>query len=645
MTLIVWLFTPFYNIVTRMKIVTVIPIVRGTFREYLTYFSGQEIEPGDLVTVPLRNKPIAALVLATEPLAAAKADLKQADFGMKKVTSVRARRFLSPQCLAAAQELADYYATPLGPVLKSLLPAIMLESKVKPPPDTGLKPDTGKTPSECLIIQDTDEERLSYYKNLTREAFARGKSIFVCLPTAMDLRSARPHLERGIAHYTVELHNHLSIKELKQNWERALTDPHPLLIIGSPIFLSVPRNDLATIIVDRESSAAYRPQKRPLIDYRRFAELLARKGKIRLCLGDILLRPETMYRLERGDLGAVHPPRQRLAPTSSTTVVSAESGELWSDEAKQLIQRAQHSGERLLILTNRRGLAPLIVCDDCGESVTCGNCGSPLVLHQANIQQGIQESAIFRCHHCGETRTSEEKCKHCQSWRLRALGTGIERVAKELKTLVPKAPIFQIDSDQIKTLKRAEEVMEKFWHTPGAILLGTEMALNYLKDKVTYALVVTIDAMLALPDYRINEKAFTLLSRLRAATAKDLLIQSRQTDNQALQQMARGQLLDFYRHEIAERERFDYPPFRVFIKITAQGPSTKLRAVFHKLAEQFADYEPAVYPSFHQPGRGLLELNLLIKLKPEEWPDPELSGYLKRLPSEFAVTVDPESIL
>jgi primosomal protein N' len=109
--------------------------------------------------------------------------------------------------------------------------------------------------------------------------------------------------------------------------------------------------------------------------------------------------------------------------------------------------------------------------------------------------------------------------------------------------------------------------------------------------------------------------------------------------------MARGHLLEFYRHEIGEREHFDYPPFKTFIKITSSGPGARTRAIFAKLAERLGIYEPVVYPSFHQPGKGLLELNLLIKLKPSDWPDHDLSNYLKILPPDYVVTVDPESIL
>lgn len=629
-----------------MKIVTVIPLVRGVFREHLTYFSAQDINPGDLITVPVRQKMANALVVATESLTETKTDIRKASFGLKKVGQIKAREFLPETAIGAAREIADYSAAPLGAVLKSLLPPIMLsQTGAKKSAPASADKINDKIPAEKLVLQDSDEERLSFYKGLVREAFAKKQSVFICEPIMADLLAVKPILEKGIEHYTVVLYGQLNQKLLKENWRRVLTSKHPLLIIGTPSFLPLPRSDLATVIIDREGAGNYRAPTRPFVDYRRFAETLSAKRQYRLLLGDILLRPETMWRVESGELTPARSPRQRLPYTNEVSVITPKTGEVWSEEALDLITQTTGANEKLFLLANRLGLAPLIVCDDCGQSVLCNNCDSPLVLHQANLKQGVPEKTIFRCHHCGETRTAEERCHYCHSWRLRALGTGIDRVARELKTIAPDRPQFQLDSEHVKNYREAESLVRKFLDTPGGILLGTEMALNYLRRQVTHSIVVTIDAMMALPDFRINEKIFTLLARLRAITTKKMLVQTRRADNETLLQMSRGQLLEFYRQEIAEREKFGYPPFKVFIKITRAGSANTLRPDFKHLAELFADYEPVAYPSLHQPGRGLLELNLLLKLSPAIWPKAELVERLKSLPPDYLVRVDPETIL
>lgn len=639
-----------------MKIVTVIPISRGIFREYLTYFTAQEVEAGDLAKIIVRNKATSALIIKTESLsnsASTKSELRSAEFKLKKLGLVITKQFLDKSIIHAAQATADYYASSLGVVLKSLLPQALLTNnktrKNNKKTETDLaKSEAGKAEikTEKLALQDSDLERLTYYKSLIREEFAKKCSVLICFASLAELMNAKNILEKGISAYTVILHSQLSPKIFLETWQEAIANKHPVLILTTVSGLTLPRNDLSTIILERESAAAYRGFARPFIDYRYFAEKLAQAKSLKLILGDILLRPETGYRLENREIMPVQAPRARLASLNETKLLNVAGSEILTTEVKSLIAETNHNHEKIFLLANRRGLAPLIVCDDCGQAMLCGNCGAPVVLHQAEkAQQGIKETTIFRCHQCGETRTSEEKCKHCQSWRLRALGTGIEKVAAELKILAPHRAIFQLDSDHIKTYKQASDLMTKFYQSQDGILLGTEMALNYLSEKVTHSVVVTVDAMLALPDFRISERVFTLISRLRALTSKTLLIQTRQEQNETLAQAERGNLLEFYRSEIALREKLVYPPFSLLIKITREATTTENRQIFKLLAQRLEKYEPAVYPALHQPSKHISRLNLLLKLKASNWPDAELASKLKALPPDFVIHVDPESVL
>ncbi len=49
-----------------MYITTVIPIKKGTQKEYLSYFSSEDIKKGTIVSVPIRSKTEDAIVVGTE---------------------------------------------------------------------------------------------------------------------------------------------------------------------------------------------------------------------------------------------------------------------------------------------------------------------------------------------------------------------------------------------------------------------------------------------------------------------------------------------------------------------------------------------------------------------------------------------------
>ena len=68
-----------------MKIVTVMPLKKGVFKEDLTYFTNQEIESGDVVEIPVRSKKILGLVASVQDASLMKADIKSMQYNLKKI--------------------------------------------------------------------------------------------------------------------------------------------------------------------------------------------------------------------------------------------------------------------------------------------------------------------------------------------------------------------------------------------------------------------------------------------------------------------------------------------------------------------------------------------------------------------------------
>ena len=148
-------------------------------------------------------------------------------------------------------------------------------------------------------------------------------------------------------------------------WERALKEEHPVLIIGTGTFLSLPRTDISTVILEKESSRSYKSSARPFIDIRTFAEIFTRRRGIRFIMGDILLRPETIFHEKEGRYTAISPLKFRALSTADQTIVDMtkytekfgdKEFRLVSDELALQISDARENGENIFILTARRGL-------------------------------------------------------------------------------------------------------------------------------------------------------------------------------------------------------------------------------------------------------------------------------------------------
>lgn len=649
-------------------IIHVVPITRGIGKEELSYFTLKEVREGFIVSVPLRKKQIPALVVGVEKAVLSRTELRSLPYSLRKISNVKSHTLLSPSFMNAAKDASAYFATTTGAILSALTPH-SLGSELKGPPennsinvvstDTNTREHGGRksdAPRQMpLLIQSADEERVAAYRGIIREEFARGGSVFLCLPEVTEIERMAGTLSRGIEEYSIVLHAGISGKKLVAAWTKAVTEKHPLLIIATGQFLSLPRTDIRTIVVEKESSRAYKTPVRPYTDIRTFAEILARHMRARLIFGDLSLRPETIARKNDGQMTEFSTLAFRSLTTAqkslidmrtpnTPTINTPKTFSVISDELAKIIKNAVTGSEQIFLLSARRGLNPITTCNDCGSVVLCKRCSAPMALH-GDLSSGKGAKNTFLCHKCGIREKSTDTCAICGGWRFALLGIGTERVAEEVEKLFPEAHLFRMDRDTITTHKRALDLREKFYNTPGGILVGTEMAIPYLNRDISVVSAVSVDSLFTIPDFRINERVFSLLLRLRSRASKHFLIQTRDPENRILRYALDGNMIDFYREEIAERKVFNYPPFSTLIKITREGAELAARKDIETLAEKLEMYAPEAYEASARSARGQLRMHLLLKIPSGTWVDEILLNILRTLPPHYAISVDPENIL
>src|SRR3989344_4375180 len=635
-----------------MRILTVIPISKGISKDTLTYFTSKDVSTGSIVSIPLRNKTIYGLVTASKVAQEIKSELKSLSYSIKKIEKIEARNFLSDGFIESAQKIADYNAGSVGAVLSALIPRTILEESEK------LSYTPLQTPKntfhETVLLQSDDEERYATYRSLIREEFAKNRSVFFCLPTTEDLLNAKLTLEKGIEKYTYMLHSGLSKKELVGLWQNIIDEPHPLLIIATGSFLSLPRHDLSTIILEKESSRAYKMQVRPFIDIRSAVEIITKQLSVRLVLGDLLLRTETLWEEKNGRYAELSPLKFRSLTTAGCELVSMRVPQdmkkkeftIFSDKLKDMIREAKENNEHTFLFCGRKGLYPVTVCSDCGTVVVCKNCNAPVVLYGPASRKATQgKRSLFVCNHCGERRDAEELCAHCGGWRLNPMGLGIDRVVEEIKSMIPEANIVLMDKDHVTTHKQAVKARDLFYSTPGSVMVGTEMAATYLNEKIENVAVISIDSYFSIPDFQVNEKIFHILLGLRALAEKNLLFQTRQENTKIFDYALRGNLLDFYRDEIEERESIGYPPFVTYIKLSLEGEKNDIKKEMANIADQMKPYEVNIFDAFNPGGKLKYTIHGLLSLPHGKWMDKILLDKLRTLPPHVAVRIDPVTLL
>jgi primosomal protein N' (replication factor Y) len=623
-----------------MKIVTVIPIAKGIGSDELTYYTSKDIEPGFLVEVPVRKRNIPALVLSVEHVQHLKALVRKADFQLKKTGKIISRHAFTPHFFEAVKKSSDYFASTAGAIIDTVSPTIALTHT----PETIPLQKYTHGGFEGLLFQEEEGERFDRYKSLIREKFAKNESLLFVFPTRISATRGVERLSKGVEEFTYLLHGGLPKKELEAQWKGAIGDAHPTLLITTPGYLSLPRSDIGTIVVEEEHSRHYKKQTRPYVDTRKFTEFLAESIGVKYVLADTTLRVETLERHNTFEFSALTQIKRQYKSDVHVEIADMRTKEdddalkkpfsMLGNELKELITYTQKTHDRIFCFVTRLGLGGQTLCQDCGQTVTCEQCSAPVVLHEKSKER------VFVCHSCGKSRTALESCTKCDSWRLSTYGVGTENVADEIHTLFPEVPVTLISSNHTNTNKKAESATMQ-WLENGGVCIGTEMALPYVSKHLTHASVVSIDSLFTVPDFHIRESIFNIITTLRLHAKKSLIIQTRFPHERVLEKASTGSIADFQKEELAERKMLLYPPFSQFIKLQFEGLPEQNKVTESTLQNKFVDYDINIFPAFVETIRGKQTMRALITLKKDDWPNKKLLSLLRELPQYIQVNVDP----
>jgi primosomal protein N' len=630
-----------------MYLITVLPLSKKARTDVLSYFYSADIPLGMLVEVPFRGKPMLALVTSTKPVEDAKGEIKEAGFQLKKMTKVIGDEPVQKELFTSIRELADFYLAPFSKVIDEVVPDFVIEQIAQ----TNLPPLARNTPVPTLFIASADD-RLGWYKTRIRELFAQKKSMYIVAPTEREARTLHTQLSRGIEEYTILITGTLPKKKLQQAAEKIKTTEHPVCIFGTATYVTVPRADLDTVVIEHESSQNYKRITYPHIDMRHFIELYAKARKLSLIFADTLPRVETYHRFTAGELTEVQtitfhpelPARETIIPRENRA--ERRSFRMISEKMEEEIVRAGEAGAQTFIFALRNGLASVTSCRDCSEVVTCEFCGAALALYTTG------DKRVFVCNACKQHAPTDSPCRRCGSWNLQPYGVGVESVHEECQTRFPDRPLFRLDRMSVSSDAEAEEIVAAFDASPGAILIGTELALHYLTKQIPVVAVASLDSLFYIPSFRVSERIVELITLLREKAGKVFAIQTMYPDDKLLTITSKPKLTAWYAAELEERKVFNYPPFSTIIKVVTLVPKSRLVPTRELLTKELAAWSPDIFTG-NSPEKNATKLVALIRVPKNQWwpganKKEELSNLrqvLASLQDSCTVLINPEDLL
>jgi primosomal protein N' (replication factor Y) len=422
----------------------------------------------------------------------------------------------------------------------------------------------------------TGSGKTAVYLAAMRSVLEAGRSAILLVPEIGLTPAVAADLHQTFGDQVAILHSALSDAERSEQWHR-IRRGEARIIVGTRSAVFAPVSDLALIIVDEEHDSSYKQEETPRYHARDVAVVRAKMAAAVVALGSATPSLESYFNATKNKYSLIElPDRVEQRPLPQVEIIDMrlefqETGheQVISRKLAEEIKERLDRGEQAMILLNRRGYSPVVLCRTCGKSLECKNCAIALTHHK--------QAHKMQCHYCGFLAPVPKQCVHCGSDYVYFLGTGSEKLEELLHGMFPQARIGRLDRDTVRGREDFERVLAALHEGELDLLVGTQMiAKGHDIHGVTLVGVVGADMALGMPDFRAAERTFQLLTQVagragRGDTPGKVIFQTFFPDHYAVQYAAQHDFRGFYDKELRFRSWMHYPPYSALVNILVRS--------------------------------------------------------------------------
>ncbi|MCP5377820.1 MAG: primosomal protein N' [Rickettsiaceae bacterium] len=571
-----------------MQIIKVLIPKAGLFPLDYKISNDINIEVGDLIIVPFRNKNITGVVWETNCSPSDK-QLKIIDRTLNPPGSNYKNIGLAN--IELIKKASSYYLASLGSIAKLVVPFDIDPQLTLPESETfsgeyslpNLSEEQTNTlnfikaTSKPMLLKGvTGSGKTEVYFYLVAETIKKGKQSLIMLP---EISLSSQIIKRFTQRFGFKpaLWNSSISKTRKKKIMQGILSGSTKVVIGTRSSLFLPYKSLALIVVDEEHDASYKQGEGILYNARDMAVLKAHLLAASVVLVSATPSIETIYNVQQEKYSMV----ELKSRFSDATLPEVEIIDMRNIELEQnnwlskplitAINTTLGQGNQCLLFLNRRGYAPLMLCKACGYRFQCSKCSASMVTHKSR--------KLMECHHCGIISKIYDTCPECHHDNSLILcGTGIERIEEEVKRLFPDSRIKVISKDQNTKTNQVQTLLHEMEIGNIDILIGTQIVTKgYHFPKLSLVGVVDADLGFLGGDLKSVEKTFQLLHQVGGRAGREqntkgkVLLQTYFPENKALIALAQGKEKEFIEIEMLSRKEAQMPPFTKMAVINIAG--------------------------------------------------------------------------
>ena len=430
--------------------------------------------------------------------------------------------------------------------------------------------------SGMLLHGVTGSGKTAVYLAVMRAVLDAGRSAILLVPEIGLTPAVAADLHQIFGDEVAILHSALSDRERAEQWHR-IKRRDARIVVGTRSAVFAPVDDLALLIVDEEHDSSYKQEETPRYHARDIAVMRAKMSDAVVVLGSATPSLESYFNAKKNKYALIEiPDRVEKRPLPEVEIVDMrmefqETGheQVISRKLSQEIAARLERHEQVMVLLNRRGYSPVVLCRTCGKKLECSNCAIALTHHKREHK--------MVCHYCGYTAPVPKACVHCGSEYVYFFGTGSEKLEELLHGMFPQARIARLDRDTVRGHQDFERTLSALNEGELDLLVGTQMiAKGHDIHGVTLVGVVGADVALGLPDFRAAERTFQLLTQVagragRGQSPGKVILQTYFQDHYAVQYAAQHDFIGFYEKELQFRSWMHYPPYSALANVLVRG--------------------------------------------------------------------------
>lgn len=448
-----------------------------------------------------------------------------------------------------------------------------------------------KLEKPVLLHGITSSGKTHVYIELIRKALDQGGQVLYLLPEISLTTQLIRRIQAFFGEQVMVNHSRFNENERMEIWEK-VRDGSCRVLMAPRSGIFMPFTDLKLIIVDEEHETTYKQMEpSPRYHARDASIVLAKIFHANIVLGSATPSVETYFN-SKGIKYHLTEMKQRFSGVNLPEFTVVDMGEERRNKRNKgvfssiLLDRLNHilaEKEQAILFQNRKGYVPITECTECSWSPSCVHCDITLTYYRGEDR--------LRCHFCGYSTPPVTQCAACGSTSLQMSGYGTERIEAELQLHFPDARIHRLDQETARKKSALEHIVSAFEKREIDVLIGTQMIAKGLDfDNLRLVGIVDADHALNFPDFRAFERSFQLFTQVagRAGRRKqkgEVIIQTNQPAHRIIQTVTDHDYDTFYAAEIADRKRYNYPPYTRLVRVTLKH---RERSIVQRTAGQLA---------------------------------------------------------